>query len=359
MGCPAQRWIIQPLPWSWSIPSSRAVQADPLHGAHQRVTAPMAEAHGLLGLRQRLQPQSQDVTGSIEITIDLQTTARTEVDTLRQRQVLPMPARWVATVLRRVGGVDLDELATGAFCLVRQQREELPPRCIMNGLGETMVVDHLLDGTILNADDAVCVNHLTGFLMCEIAAAVGNALVHKRLDLPSLASQYAALGRFLPATLRPLETTLIAAQETGSANLLTIGQCRKGSQAHVKPHSALSSFQDRRLNVAGEGHIPFPRAGPTHATGLDLSLKGTMEDGFDSANARQVHTLAHDLEARLRVAERIVAALPPKSGIAGLFLSCPYAPQEGGEGQVDASRHVLQDLSIHCGQTGTLPFKSR
>src|SRR5919198_4714837 len=91
-----------------------AATGGPIAGAPENgsVTAPMATAHELLGLRQRLQPQSQNVAGSIEITIDLQTTASTEVNTLRQRQVLPMPARWVATVLRRVGGVDLDELAT-------------------------------------------------------------------------------------------------------------------------------------------------------------------------------------------------------------------------------------------------------
>src|SRR5207248_319169 len=75
------------------------------------------------------------------------------------------------------------------------------------------------------------------------------------------------------------------------------------------------------------------------------------------ANPRQTHALAHHLESRLRIAEGIVASPTTKAGIARIFLTCSHATEERLEGQVHPHCHVLQDLAVYRGQTGTLLLK--
>ena len=77
------------------------------------MTAPMATAHGLLGgVRQRLQPESRNVQGGVDIAVQVQAAAGTVVDPLRERHFLAMPA--AATVLAGVGGVHRDQCPTRA-----------------------------------------------------------------------------------------------------------------------------------------------------------------------------------------------------------------------------------------------------
>ena len=50
-------------------------------------------------------------------------------------------------------------------------------------------------------------------------------------------------------------------------------------------------------------------------------------------------------KARLRIGERVVAALSLESRVAGR-LAVSDAPEKGGKGFVQAAQHVLQDLAV-------------
>jgi hypothetical protein len=55
-------------------------------------------------------------------------------------------------ILRRVGRIHFDYLATGAFSLVRQDRSELTPSGVTNALGEMMIFHHPFNIQIFDGD---------------------------------------------------------------------------------------------------------------------------------------------------------------------------------------------------------------
>ena len=93
-------------------------------------------------------------------------------------QVFRLPVTAAGAVLAGVGGADRGDPTTGPFCLVRHRRDELPPRCIMDRLGEAVVVHHPVNRQVLHADDAIGVHELAGALVREVGTLMRDALVY-------------------------------------------------------------------------------------------------------------------------------------------------------------------------------------
>ena len=78
--------------------------------------------------------------------------ARTGIGPVGQSHLLPVTAG--GAVLGRIGRVDLPELPTGAFSLVREQGEELRPRHIADASVQASVGVHFVDMDVLHEDSS-------------------------------------------------------------------------------------------------------------------------------------------------------------------------------------------------------------
>ncbi len=157
--------------------------------------------------------------------------ARTLVDALGERHFLAMPTS--AAILARVGRVHHYISSPGACSLIRQTGGEHRPCGGADALGETMVVEHVINGQILNRDSAMLVDDLPALLVREVLAAVGDALMDARHHLPTLAAfRCSALSLLWPrlfgeTTLRLRQHRLISTEEARDGCLL----CGRGVEA--------------------------------------------------------------------------------------------------------------------------------
>src|SRR5947209_3641372 len=99
-------------------------------------------------------------------------------ESLGERHLLSMSA--LAAGLTRVGGIDLYQFSASFFRFARKLAKEFRPRSVGNALCQTMVVYHVVDGQILNTNDAETVNHLPALLMGEVVTSKLDTLMHPR-----------------------------------------------------------------------------------------------------------------------------------------------------------------------------------
>ncbi len=88
--------------------------------------------------------------------------------TVRQLFAGAMPT--LGACLRGIGGVHGDHTTTSIFRFVRQARDELPPRRIVDGLSEAVVVDHGVDREVFDGHDAVDIDNLPTLLVGKVRA---------------------------------------------------------------------------------------------------------------------------------------------------------------------------------------------
>jgi len=88
-------------------------------------------------------------------------TLRTAEYPLRQGHTLPISALWIAACLRCIGWIHQDHFPTGPFCLVGQVLDELIPGCILNAFSQTMILEHVIDGQVLNSYEPMPVHDLS------------------------------------------------------------------------------------------------------------------------------------------------------------------------------------------------------
>ena len=97
-----------------------------------------------------------------------QTTTRAKVPTLGERLGYSLPA---STGLTRAAWVNLNELAPGAFSLVREFIQEGAPSRITNGLCRH-TVGKALDIQVLSYNDAVVVGQCSRKFVLEVGALI-------------------------------------------------------------------------------------------------------------------------------------------------------------------------------------------
>src|SRR5213595_465099 len=71
--------------------------------------------------------------------------------------------------------VDLDERSAVPGGFVFQLADELPPTHIVNGLGEAVILDHVLDAQTLDANRLVLANEAGRELVLVVATAISNS----------------------------------------------------------------------------------------------------------------------------------------------------------------------------------------
>ncbi len=96
------------------------------------------------------------------------------IQTLTQRHHLPMMAS--AANLRCIGRIYSHVQPTSFFRFAGELTEKGRPRRIMDALGQTMIMRHLIHAQVLNTDDTVGIDDLAACLMCEIFPPPGYPL---------------------------------------------------------------------------------------------------------------------------------------------------------------------------------------
>ena len=86
----------------------------------------------------------------------------------------------VATLTGRVELVDLDHRSPVPRCFVFELPDKFPPAHIGNGLGQVVVLNHVLDLQTLQTDDLVLANQSGSELVQEVLTAVCNLGVNLR-----------------------------------------------------------------------------------------------------------------------------------------------------------------------------------
>ena len=162
-----------------------------------------------------------------------QTTTRTRVPTLRERFGYPLAAN---TGLTRVAGVNLDELAPGAFSLVREFTQEVSPSSIVDGLRQHSACK-ALDIQIFDSNHAVAVDQYSRDFMLEVGPLVLNVRV---LLLQGCNSFSAPVRPFVFASchgaLRHAQPALGVTAQARIVNLGAITQGHECCQAHINPN---------------------------------------------------------------------------------------------------------------------------
>jgi hypothetical protein len=118
---------------------------------HSGFTDYYCKLRSFSGQAQALSSQCQNIQSGVEIAVHDQPTGATLIDAIRQGQVRFASATSRAT-LRRIRGIHCHEPSVGACLLPGDQGCELTPRNIVDALGETFVLDHLLEGESFNND---------------------------------------------------------------------------------------------------------------------------------------------------------------------------------------------------------------
>jgi hypothetical protein len=249
-------------------------------------------------------------------------------------------------ILRRVGRIHFDYLATGAFSLVRQDRSELTPSGVTNALGEMMIFHHPFNIQIFDGDRVKLAHDIERRLVLEIRALAPNLLMFllKQIDRfsPSLRSLQVARD----FALSSLQLRFGLAQKFRVLNYLAR---REGGEilnpdiyanrvASLRKESALVLFncKDHIPTI----HIALDRAG------LDYPLNWTGETDATRTNFRQVKLVAFETKAALWIGEGIV----PRSGLESRTprrFAILHAAKECVEGLIHAAQGILKNLAMN------------
>jgi hypothetical protein len=284
-------------------------------------------------------------------------TAGTVEYTNIQRHRLPVSAP--AACLTGIGRVDCNVLPTSFFRFAGQFLEEFRPRGVMNALGKTVVMRHAVDRQVLYCDDPKAIDNAPAFLMREIVAAEGDALVHPRYCFAMLTPLRSTFRQLAMLALHFRQGFLLFAEKAGVSNLAPVREGGKGFQPYINPDLFCSLRQTLELYLTRKRGIPFSGTASVDGERFDLAAQWAMQDDLDMSNARGVElAFGVDLEARLWIREAIIAPFAPETRIARFF-TCLAPSEKRLKGQINADGYVLQDLRVDSVESGASLFEYR
>ena len=238
------------------------------------------------------------------------------VPTIRKDLRHPLPAQ---ACLTRTSGVNLDNLPTGARCLVEKKHQELRPSCIVNGLrqhsgGKPFYVQ------ILDCDQPILVDQLARFLVLEVPALVPDMNV-RALEQPHCRAAPAA------ALLPPRNLPLAAPQSRfgapvvpGILDLRAIGQHREAVQPDIDSGSAVTRRQRRGITLDAEAHEPAARFA-LDRNRLNLAFDGPVKFNLDVARALDAQFAVVEQPAAVAVRRECNTVITPRRTVALRFLA--------------------------------------
>ena len=285
--------------------------------------------------------------------------ARTGIHPFGQWYFLPVSTG--GTVLGGIGRIDLLELPTGAFSLVRETGEELRPRRIPNASVQTSVGVHFVDMDVFHEDPSVSIHNFTRFLMRKICSLKSDLFMNPGEDFPGFDSfrrSFLLKFQFSLSLSQPFRRLL---EKLRVFYARTIRKCRKG--LHPDIDSDREGFSGKTLFrdiFAGKSHPPFPGGRSKNGTGLDLSPDRTMKNDRHDSDLGQAKPVARQIASAipLRKGDRTVLSLSLEPGIARI-LSGFHSTKESLKSKVHPHGHILEGLRIDFVQRGFFLLQRR
>src|ERR1700682_5020485 len=161
--------------------------------------------------------RSQNVVCSIDITVMDDTTFGARPDTYIKRKRVKNMSTVKAALGRGVPLINFDEGTSIPHGFVLQLPDKFSPSHIGDGLRQAVVLDHVLDGQTLDADDWVFAYDLRRELVLIIPPSIRDTGVDTRNDDPGLVAVLAALLFLGMPSLSLCQFLLITRKEFGIA----------------------------------------------------------------------------------------------------------------------------------------------
>jgi hypothetical protein len=266
------------------------------------------------------------------------------IGSLTQWHDLPMMTP--AALLRRVGRIDFDELASSFFRFGAQLGKEGRPTRIMNALGQTMVMNHAVHLQIFHTDHAVALDDLAACLMGEILTAELDPFMNTGNGLAVFASFWRPLCQFGMLALHLCQCLLFRAEKVRIGDFFTGRESRERFQSNVNPHLRRRFRQPFRLDFTREAGIPLAGAALVNGKRFDRALERPMVHEFDRSHFRNDDPMIMgETETGLRERETIIAIFATKAGVPWRLTSLDAA-EEGLKREVNPHSDILQDLRM-------------
>lgn len=169
------------------------------------------------------------------VTVDSKIATGTVELSHREWNGLSMPAP--GAILRSVAGIHRNILTTSTYSLVRKIVCELSPSRIHDRLCQTVIMNHLVDTQVFNADDTKTVYNPPGLLMSKVVTSISDTLMNMRDHFFSPSSFMSTFLQFRQLSLSFGKSLFICPEESWVVYLLTVRQGRKRSEADINAHS--------------------------------------------------------------------------------------------------------------------------
>jgi hypothetical protein len=258
--------------------------------------------------------------------------------------------------LGRVGWIDLDHLATSAFSLELEVRDEVGPAGIQDAQSEASA-GHRGHAEIFEHNPIESLDQLVDELVEEVSPQVGHADHEALEDSHDFATIRSAQ---LLAGDRPLKNPELPHDPSVPSRifgLLTVGERRQAEQTQIDT-KILTSLRQwlGRLDLTGQRHEPL--AGATVDTSrLDLAFDRAMPTDSNPTDAGELEPTTIDLEPVAILLEakpsESMERLEPR--VAWLLTSFD-APEERLKCLVQISHDVLENMAVNiqCVGVGVL-----
>jgi len=262
-----------------------------------------------------------------------------------------------AAILRRIGRVHSYILPASLFRFAGQFAEECRPRGIVNALGQTVVMDHVVDTQVFHADDAIAIHNVAAFLMREVVTAESNPFMYPRNCFTVFASLRSPLSKLGVLALHFLQGFFFLAKKARVGDLFASGECSERFQANIETYSLIALWQALGFYFARERSIPLASAALLDGERLELALDLSVQHNLEMPDARSKElALLVKLKAKLWIGEAIIAVLALEAGIAWGFTSFDTA-EERLKSQIKSYSDMLQDLGVDGCKGGPFLFQ--
>jgi len=290
------------------------------------------------------------ITGSSE------TTAGTLVQTLRKPLDFPMSAP--RAVLRSVGWIHPNQLPTSIFSFVGQELSELRPRRIQDALRKTMVVNHLINLQIFNAQNPKPVYQFSAFLMSEVQSSVSYSFVDSGNDLLNQLPLRCPLLDPGELSLGLGQSLLVRAEEPGIFDTFSIRQGSEVFQAHINSNRGFGFPEFIGFTFDRETNKPLARRTSSDSAVSDPADDRPVQFDFHRSDLGKIKVIFGKFKSRLRIGNGTISPPSFKSGIARVFLKL-HPTKERFKRQVHSHRYILKHLRVNTGQRFPFLFELR
>ena len=242
--------------------------------------------------------------------------------------------------LRSATRIDLDELASGAFSLVANHLDELPPRGVVNFLGQHAARE-TLDIQVFDGDATEAIDELPALLVQEVSTRISGVRLMSGDGELALAAHLRAQLAAGKGALQSAQLAGVPLRDVRTGNRLSVAERHQSRKAHIQPDAIGACPLDRR-NLDMKDDVPLARIAAQDA-GLRLGRKVAMPAHLDlagNADETEFPALADRHAVAHTKVSGVVAVASPEPGEPGLVATLDPA-EEGLEGLIELPHHLL------------------